>query len=229
MNLNNYPNQNSTRLLSSNYNNNINVNNYYMNNQQELTNRNQFSDYDFRKKSGGDINEYYNEIRKRKQQIRDQYKQIEQENFLNAQRKKQEKEMEKEREREKMYRNEYRQPPEEMDNLIMRENKLKQKNLVDQINFNREINNINENLVKNEKQKKIEEFKKSLDEQVNQKKKMQEIKDLMNNKGQKQDIYDINQQFIEDVKNIQNKYEVKPDMIMMNNIISNNNKMNSFE
>ena len=58
---------------------------------------------------------------------------------------------------------------------------------------------------------------------------MQEIKDLMDNKGQKQDIYDINQQFIEDVKNIQNKYEVKPDMIMMNNIISNNNKMNSFE
>ena len=212
-----------------NDNNNINVNNYYMSNQQELTNRNQFSDYDFRKKSGGDINEYYNEIRKRKQQIRDQYKQIEQENFLNAQRKKQEKEMEKEREREIMYRNEYRQPPEELDNMIMRENKLKQKNLVDQINFNREINNINENLLKNEKQKKIEEFKKSLDEQVNQKKKMQEIKELMDNKGQKQDIYDINQQFIEDVKNIQNKYEVKPDMIMMNNIISNNNKMNSFE
>ena len=57
---------------------------------------------------------------------------------------------------------------------------------------------------------------------------MQEIKDLMANKEPKKDIYDINQQFIEDVKNIQNKYEVKPDMIMMNNIISNNNNMNKF-
>ena len=89
---NNYPAPNNIRPLSSNiynYPSNYNINT------QELTNRNQFSDYDFRKISGGDINEYYNEIRKRKQQIRDQYKQIEQENYLNAQRKKQEKELEK--------------------------------------------------------------------------------------------------------------------------------------
>ena len=52
---------------------------------------------------------------------------------------------------------------------------------------------------------------------------MQEIKNMLANKGQKQDIYDMNQQFIEDVKNIQNKYESKPEIIMMNNIISNNN------
>ena len=195
------------------------MNNYYINN-QEMTNRNQFSDYDFRKKSGGDLNEYYNEIRKRKQQIRDQYKQIEQENFLNAQRKKQEKEMEKER--EKIAKREYNEPPEELSNLIMRENKLKQKNLIDQINFTRDVGmNNNEDLIKNEKQKKMDDFKRSLDEQVNQKKKMQEIKNMLANKTQKQDICDLNQQFIEDVKNIQNKYEPKPEIIMMNNIISN--------
>ena len=34
----------------------MNLNNYYNNqHEHELTNRNQFSDYDFRKKSGGDI------------------------------------------------------------------------------------------------------------------------------------------------------------------------------
>ena len=217
---NNYLPQNLNRPLSGN------INNYYLNN-QEITNRNQFSDYDFRKKSGGDINEYYNEIRKRKQQIRDQYKQIEQENFLNAQRKKQEKELEKEREREKILKRGYNDPPEELNNLIMRENKLKQKNLIDQIDFTRDIrDNNNEDFIKNEKQKKIDDFKKSLDEQVNQKKKMQEIKNMLANKGQKQDIYDMNQQFIEDVKNIQNKYEAKPEIIMMNNIISNNNNNN---
>jgi len=220
---NNYPPQNLNRPLSGN------INSYCLNN-QEIINRNQFSDYDFRKKSGGDINEYYNEIRKRKQQIRDQYKQIEQENYLNAQRKKQEKELEKEREGEKIFKRVYNDPPEEFSNLIMRENKLKQKNLIDQINFTRDIrdnnNNNNEDLIKNEKQKKMDDFKKSLDEQVNQKKKMQEIKNMLANKGQKQDIYDMNQQFIEDVKNIQNKYETKPEIIMMNNIISNNNNNN---
>jgi hypothetical protein len=50
---------------------------------------------------------------------------------------------------------------------------------------------------------------------------MQEIKNLLANKSQKQDLCDMNQQFIEDVKNIQNKYEPKPEIIMMNNIISN--------
>jgi hypothetical protein len=187
---------------------------------QELTNINQFSDYDFRKKSGGDINQYYNEIRMRKQQIREQYKQIEQENFLNAQRKKQEKEMEKER--EKIAKREFNEPPEELSNLIMRENKLKQKNLIDQINFTRDVRlNNNEDFIKSEKQKKMDDFKRSLDEQVNQKKKMQEIKNLLANKSQKQDLCDMNQQFIDDVKNIQNKYEPKPEIIMMNNIISN--------
>ena len=34
---------------------------------------------------------------------------------------------------------------------------------------------------------------------------MQEIKDLMANKEPKKDIYDINQQFIEDVKNIKRR------------------------
>ena len=81
-------------------------------------------------------------------------------------------------------------------------------------------------MIKNEKQKKMEDFKKSLDEQVNQKKKMQAIKDMLANKGEKQDICDMNQQFIEDVRNIQNKYEEKPEIIMMNNIISNNNNNN---
>ena len=72
----------------------------------------------------------------------------------------------------------------------------------------------------------MEDFKKSLDEQVNQKKKMQAIKELMADQAQRQDIYEINQQFIDDVKNIQNKYEEKPEIIMMNNIISNNNNNN---
>ena len=116
----NYPVTNNIRPLSSNiynYPSNYNINT------QELTNRNQFSDYDFRKISGGDINEYYNEIRKRKQQIRDQYKQIEQENYLNAQRKKQEKELEKER--EKITKKELLQPPEELNNLIIERSLMK--------------------------------------------------------------------------------------------------------
>ena len=95
----------------------------------------------------------------------------------------------------------------------MRENKLKQKNLISHINFSKDVNiddgNINGEIIKNEKQKKMEDFKRILDEQVNQKKKMQEIKEMLSNKSQKKDIYDINQQFIEDIRNIQNKYEEK--------------------
>ena len=55
---------------------------------------------------------------------------------------------------------------------------------------------------------------------------MKEVKEMLSNKGEKKDIYDINQQFIEDIRNIQNKYEEKPEIIMMNNIISNNKKNN---
>ena len=195
---------------------------------QELTNRNQFSDYDFRKKSGGDINQYYNEIRMRKQQIRDQYKQIEQENYLNAQKKKEEKKIEKER--EKKLKQELNEPIEEMSNLLLREKKLKQKNLIDQINFTREIyNNNNDDLIKFEKQKKMEDFRKTLDEQVNQKKKMQQIKNMIDSQEKKQDIYDMNQQFLDDMKNIQNKYEDRQEIFMMNNIIGNNNNFNDYD
>ncbi len=193
---------------------------------QELTNRNQFSDYDFRKKSGGDINQYYNEIRMRKQQIRDQYKQIEQENYLNAQKKKEEKKIEKER--EKLLKREMNEPSEEMSNLLLRQKKLKEKNLIDQIDFTKEVRN-NEELLKYEKQKKMEDFRKTLDEQVNQKKKMQQIKDMINNQEQKQDIYEMNQQFLEDVKNIQNRYEDRQEIFMMNNIIGNNNNFNDYD
>ena len=193
---------------------------------QELTNRNQFSDYDFRKKSGGDINQYYNEIRMRKQQIRDQYKQIEQENYLNAQKKKEEKKIEKER--EKLLKLEMNEPSEEMSNLLLRQKKLKEKNLIDQIDFTREVRN-NEELLKFEKQKKMEDFRKTLDEQVNQKKKMQQIKDMINNQEKKQDLYEMNQQFLEDVKNIQNRYEDKQEIFMMNNIIGNNNNFNDYD
>ena len=193
---------------------------------QELTNRNQFSDYDFRKRSGGDINQYYNEIRMRKQQIRDQYKQIEQENYLNAQKKKEEKKIEKER--EKLLKKELDEPPEEMSNLLLREKKLKQKNLIDQIDFTREVRN-NEELLKFEKQKKMEDFRKTLDEQVNQKKKMQQIKDMINNQEKKQDIYEMNQQFLDDVRNIQNRYENNQEIFMMNNIIGNNNNFNDYD
>ena len=193
---------------------------------QELTNRNQFSDYDFRKKSGGDINQYYNEIRMRKQQIRDQYKQIEQENYLNAQKKKEEKKIEKER--EKLLKLEMNEPSEEMSNLLLRQKKLKEKNLIDQIDFTREVRN-NEELLKFEKQKKMEDFRKTLDEQVNQKKKMQQIKDMINSQEKKQDLYEMNQQFLEDVKNIQNRYEDRQEIFMMNNIIGNNNNFNDYD
>ena len=44
--------------------------------------------------------------------------------------------------------------PEEMSNLLLRQKKLKEKNLIDQIDFTKEIRN-NEELLKFEKQKKI--------------------------------------------------------------------------
>ena len=214
---------NANQIQNQSQNQNINAYPY-----QELTNRNQFSDYDFRKKSGGDINQYYNEIRMRKQQIRDQYKQIEQENYLNAQKKKEERKIEKEREIQ--LKRTMNEPIEEMSNLLLREKKLKQKNLIDQINFTREINNNDNNdLIKFEKQKKMEDFRKTLDEQVNQKKKMQQIKNMIDSQEKKQDIYDMNQQFLEDMKNIQNKYEDRQEIFMMNNIIGNNNNFNDFD
>ena len=216
-------NQIQNQIQNQSQNQNINAYPY-----QELTNRNQFSDYDFRKKSGGDINQYYKEIRMRKQQIRDQYKQIEQENYLNAQKKKEERKIEKEREIQ--LKRQMNEPIEEMSNLLLREKKLKQKNLIDQINFTREIyNNNNDDLIKFEKQKKMEDFRKTLDEQVNQKKKMQQIKNMIDSQEKKQDIYDMNQQFLEDMKNIQNKYEDRQEIFMMNNIIGNNNKFNDFD
>ena len=216
-------NQIQNQIQNQSQNQNINAYPY-----QELTNRNQFSDYDFRKKSGGDINQYYNEIRMRKQQIRDQYKQIEQENYLNAQKKKEERKIEKEREIQ--LKRQMNEPIEEMSNLLLREKKLKQKNLIDQINFTREINNNDDNdLIKFEKQKKMEDFRKTLDEQVNQKKKMQQIKNMIDSQEKKQDIYEMNQQFLEDMKNIQNKYEDRQEIFMMNNIIGNNNNFNDFD
>ena len=216
-------NQIQNQIQNQSQNQNINAYPY-----QELTNRNQFSDYDFRKKSGGDINQYYNEIRMRKQQIRDQYKQIEQENYLNAQKKKEERKIEKEREIQ--LKRQMNEPIEEMSNLLLREKKLKQKNLIDQINFTREINNNDNNdLIKFEKQKKMEDFRKTLDEQVNQKKKMQQIKNMIDSRETKQDIYHMNQQFLEDMKNIQNKYEDRQEIFMMNNIIGNNNNFNDFD
>ena len=216
-------NQIQNQIQNQSQNQNINAYPY-----QELTNRNQFSDYDFRKKSGGDINQYYNEIRMRKQQIRDQYKQIEQENYLNAKKKKEERKIEKEREIQ--LKRQMNEPIEEMSNLLLREKKLKQKNLIDQINFTREINNNDNNdLIKFEKQKKMEDFRKTLDEQVNQKKKMQQIKNMIDSQEKKQDIYDMNQQFLEDMKNIQNKYEDRQEIFMMNNIIGNNNNFNDFD
>ena len=104
-------NQIQNQIQNQSQNQNINAYPY-----QELTNRNQFSDYDFRKKSGGDINQYYNEIRMRKQQIRDQYKQIEQENYLNAKKKKEERKIEKEREIQ--LKRQMNEPIEEMSNLL---------------------------------------------------------------------------------------------------------------
>ena len=149
-------NQIQNQIQNQSQNQNINAYPY-----QELTNRNQFSDYDFRKKSGGDINQYYNEIRMRKQQIRDQYKQIEQENYLNAKKKKEERKIEKEREIQ--LKRQMNEPIEEMSNLLLREKKLKQKNLIDQINFTREINNnVNNDLIKFEKQKKNGRLQKNL-------------------------------------------------------------------
>jgi hypothetical protein len=140
--------------------------------------------------------------------------------------KKEEKKIEKER--EKLLKREMNEPSEEMSNLLLRQKKLKEKNLIDQIDFTREVRN-NEELLKYEKQKKMEDFRKTLDEQVNQKKKMQQIKDMINNQEQKQDIYEMNQQFLEDVKNIQNRYEDRQEIFMMNNIIGNNNNFKDFD
>ena len=84
-------------------------------------------------------------------------------------------------------------------------------------------------MAKFEKQKKMEDFRKILDEQVNQKKKMNQIKEMINNQEKKIEIYDMNQQFIEDMKNIQNRYEDKQEIFMMNNIIGNNNNFNNYD
>ena len=54
-------------------------------------------------------------------------------------------------------------------------------------------------------------------------------RDMMNNQEKKQDIIDMDQQFIEDVRNIQNKYEDRQEIFMMNNIIGNNNNYNNFD
>ena len=129
------------------------------------------------------------------------YKEIEQENFLAAQKKKQEKELTKEK--EKQLRLQMEGPP-ELSDLIMRENKLRQKNLIDQININNNNDNNNEIILKENKKKKMENFKSILDDQINEKKKIQEEKMLI---GANKKMWDINQQFIQDVKNIQNKYE----------------------
>ena len=68
-----------------------------------------------------------------------------------------------------------------------------------------------------------------MDEQVNQKKKMQQIKNMIDSQEKKQDLYDMNQQFLEDMKNIQNKYEDRQEIFMMNNIIGNNNNFKDFD
>ena len=39
----------------------------------------------------------------------------------------------------------------------------------------------------------------------------------------------MNQQFLEDVKNIQNRYEDRQEIFMMNNIIGNNNNFNDYD
>ena len=172
------------------------------NNIHKMTNRNQYSDYDFQKNSGGNLNAYYDQIRQRKQELKDKYKQIEQENFLAAQKKKQEKELLKEK--EKQLKLQMEAPSPEFSDLIMRENKLRQKNLIDQININNNSVNNNENMLKENKKKMMENFKSILDDQINEKKKIQEEKMLMDTNKK---MWDINQRFIQDVKNIQNKYE----------------------
>ena len=59
-------------------------------------------------------------------------------------------------------------------------------------------------MLKENKKKMMENFKSILDEQVNEKKKIQEEKMI---KGANKKMWDINQQFIQDVKDIQYKYE----------------------
>ena len=58
---------------------------------------------------------------------------------------------------------------------------------------------------------------------------MKQIKDMINNQEQKQDLYEMNQQFLDDVKNIQNRYEDRQEIFMMNNIIGNNNNFKDFD
>ena len=70
-------------------------------------------------------------------------------------RKKKKKKIEKER--EKLLKMELNEPPEEMSNLLLRQKILKEKNLIDLIYFNKEVRN-NEELLKLEKQNKMEDF-----------------------------------------------------------------------
>ena len=58
---------------------------------------------------------------------------------------------------------------------------------------------------------------------------MQQIKNMIDSQEKKQDIYDMNQQFLDDMKNIQNKYEDRQEIFMMNNIIGNNNNFNDYD
>ena len=207
-------------------NNNMNINNNLINKQNEKPKRPLSSnplisrkkeEINYQKKIEEDLKIYEEEEKIKRKTLREKYKEIEKENYENALKKKQKKEYEKEL--EKKEKNDLNMFNEEA-NRTLQLMKMKQKNAEDLYKTNQNIkhkivlNNYEEQkykrereqeqkkindeelLLKERKQKMINDYKKGLDEQVKEKQMMKEInnkvkfdenKDCLNIKNQLQE------------------------------------------
>ena len=213
--------------------NNMNINNNLNNKQTEKAKRPLSSkplisrkkeEVDYQKKIEEELKKYEEEEKMKRKALREKYKEIEKENYENALKKKQKKEYEKEL--EKNEKNDLNMFNEEA-NRTLQLMKMKQKNNEDlnRINQNMKhqiaINNYEEQkykrereeeqkkiedeelLLKERKQKMINDYKKGLDEQMKEKKIMKEI----NNKDkldENKEFLNIKNQLLEEQK-IRNK------------------------
>ena len=211
-------------------NNNMNMNNNLLNKGNEKEKRPLSSkplisrkkeEVDYQKKLEEEIRKYEEEEKMKRKILREKYKEIEKENYENALKKKQKKQQEKELEKnEKNYLNMFNEEA----NRTLQLMKMKQKDAKDlnRINHNMKhqiaINNYEEQkykrereqeqkkindeelLLKERKQKMINDYKKGLDEQVKEKTMMKEIdnkikydenKDCLNIKNQLQEEQNI--------------------------------------
>ena len=211
-------------------NNNMNMNNNLLNKGNEKEKRPLSSkplisrkkeEVDYQKKLEEEIRKYEEEEKMKRKILREKYKEIEKENYENALKKKQKKQQEKELEKnEKNYLNMFNEEA----NRTLQLMKMKQKDAKDlnRINQNMKhqiaINNYEEQkykrereqeqkkindeelLLKERKQKMINDYKKGLDEQVKEKTMMKEIdnkikydenKDCLNIKNQLQEEQNI--------------------------------------